>query len=159
MYDFFIQIHFKLEFGRVQSNQGNECTKITKFIHSLNEYHFHIRRIYYVYTFWFRGDIMHSEEHLETKINQSKGVDYMSTVTAQKWGNSLGIRIPKDAAHRIGIDQGSEMVLNVIVSENIITLKPKKTQKKYTLQELLSQITPENRHKEIDFGIEGRELF
>ncbi len=102
---------------------------------------------------------MYSEEHLETKINQSKGADYMSTVTAQKWGNSLGIRIPKDAADRIGIDQGSELVLNVIGSENIITLKPKKARKKYTLQELLSQITPENRHKEIDFGIEGRELF
>lgn len=101
---------------------------------------------------------MYSKEHLETKINQSKGVNYMSTVTAQKWGNSLGIRIPKDAADRLGIDQGSEMELNVIGDENIITLKPKKTRKKYTLQELLSQITPENRHKEIDFGTEGREL-
>lgn len=94
----------------------------------------------------------------ETKINQSKGVDYMSTVTAQKWGNSLGVRIPKEAADRIGIDQGSEMEINVIGSESTITLKPKKPQKKYTLEELLAQITPENRHKEVDFGIEGREL-
>lgn len=82
----------------------------------------------------------------------------MSTVTAQKWGNSLGIRIPKDAADILGIDQGSEMTLNVIGNENIITLKPKKGRKKYTLQELLSQITPENKHEEIDFGTEGREL-
>lgn len=82
----------------------------------------------------------------------------MSTVVAQKWGNSLGIRIPKDAADIIGIDQGSEIELYVIGSENIITLKPKKIRKKYTLEELLSQITPENRHKEIDFGTEGREL-
>ncbi len=82
----------------------------------------------------------------------------MFTVTAQKWGNSLGIRIPKDIADRIGIKQGSEMNLSVIDSENIITLKPKKTRKKYTLQELLSQITPENRHEEIDFKIKGREL-
>lgn len=90
--------------------------------------------------------------------NKSKGVDYMTTVIAQKWGNSLGIRIPKEAAERIGIDQGSEMELNVIGSESIITLKPKKTRKKYTLEELLSQITPENRHKEVDLGAEGREL-
>lgn len=102
---------------------------------------------------------MNSKEHLETKITQTKGVDYMSTVIAQKWGNSLGIRIPKEAADRIGIEQGSEIELYVSGSENIITLKPKKTKKKYTLEELLSQITPENRHKEIDFGIEGRELF
>lgn len=101
---------------------------------------------------------MYSNENLENKINQSKGVDYMSTVVAQKWGNSLGIRIPKDAADRIGIDQGSEIELSVIGSESIITLKPKRTRKKYTLDELLSQITPENRHNEIDFGIEGREL-
>ncbi|WP_019413102.1 AbrB/MazE/SpoVT family DNA-binding domain-containing protein [Paenisporosarcina sp. TG20] len=101
---------------------------------------------------------MYSNDNLETKTNQNKGVDYMSTVVAQKWGNSLGIRIPKEAADRIGIEQGSEMELNVIGSECIITLKPKRTRKKYTLEELLSQITPENRHKEIDFGIEGREL-
>ncbi|MEG0449830.1 MAG: AbrB/MazE/SpoVT family DNA-binding domain-containing protein [Lysinibacillus sp.] len=101
---------------------------------------------------------MYSEEHFEQEKNQSKGVDYMATVTAQKWGNSLAIRIPKEAADRLGIDQGSEIELNVLENENIITLKPKKTQKKYTLQELLSQITPENRHNEIDFGVEGREL-
>lgn len=94
----------------------------------------------------------------KTKTNQNKGVDYMSTVTAQKWGNSLGIRIPKEAADRIGIDQGSEMELNVIGNNGTITLKPKRTRKKYTLEELLAQITPENQHKEVDFGIEGREL-
>ncbi len=104
------------------------------------------------------GDIMYSKEYLENKINQSKGVDYMSTVIVQKWGNSLGIRIPKDAADKIGIKQGSEIELNVIGNEGIITLKPKRTRKKYTLEELISQITPENRHEEIDFGIEGREL-
>ena len=101
---------------------------------------------------------MDSKEYLKTKISQTKGVDYMSTVVAQKWGNSLGIRIPKEAADRIGIDQGSEIELYVTENENTIILKPKRLQKKYTLEELLSQITPENRHSEIDFGIEGREL-
>ena len=101
---------------------------------------------------------MYSKEHLKNKIIQTKGVDYMSTVVVQKWGNSLGIRIPKEVADRIGIGQGSEIELYVPENQKIITLKPKKSQKKYTLEELLSQITPENRHKEIDFGIEGREL-
>ncbi len=80
----------------------------------------------------------------------------MSTVIAQKWGNSLGIRIPKEAADKIGISQGSEIQL--YVTENEITLRPKRIKKKYTLEELLSQITPENQHQEIDFGTEGREL-
>lgn len=82
----------------------------------------------------------------------------MATVTVQKWGNSLGIRIPKEAADRIGIVQGAEIELYVAENEKIITLKPKRLQKKFTLEELLSQITPENRHDEIDFGTEGREL-
>ena len=87
-----------------------------------------------------------------------KGVDFMSTVIAQKWGNSLGIRIPKEAADRIGISQGSEIELYIAGNNDSITLKPKKVTKKYTLEELLSQITPENQHKEIDYGSEGREL-
>ncbi|AKU26294.1 AbrB/MazE/SpoVT family DNA-binding domain-containing protein [Geobacillus stearothermophilus] len=97
---------------------------------------------------------------MNSKQNNSvkkKGENVMSTVIVQKWGNSLGIRIPKDAADQIGIQQGSEMELHVIENEGIITLKPKRARKKYTLEELLSQITPENRHKEIDFGVEGRE--
>ncbi|MCK7607416.1 AbrB/MazE/SpoVT family DNA-binding domain-containing protein [Geobacillus stearothermophilus] len=97
---------------------------------------------------------------MNSKQNNSvkkKGENVMSTVIVQKWGNSLGIRIPKDAADQIGIQQGSEMELHVIEDEGIITLKPKRARKKYTLEELLSQITPENRHKEIDFGVEGRE--
>lgn len=94
----------------------------------------------------------------QNNINQHKGVEYMSTVTAQKWGNSLGVRIPKEVADRLGIDQGSEMDLSILSKEGMITLKPKRARKKYSLSDLLSQITPENRHQEIDLGIEGREL-
>lgn len=101
---------------------------------------------------------MDLKENPETKVTQTKGVDYMSTVIAQKWGNSLGIRIPKEAAERVGISQGSEIELFIAENEGIITLKPKMTHKKYTLNELLSQITPENQHDEVDFGTEGREL-
>ncbi|MFC0297824.1 AbrB/MazE/SpoVT family DNA-binding domain-containing protein [Geobacillus jurassicus] len=94
----------------------------------------------------------------QNSIAKKKGENDMSTVIVQKWGNSLGIRIPKDAADQIGIKQGSEMELHVIENEGIITLKPKRTRKKYTLEELIAQITPENQHEEMDFGVEGREL-
>ncbi|MCP1322072.1 hypothetical protein [Bacillus sp. S0628] len=33
-----------------------------------------------------------------------------------------------------------------------------KTTKKYSLGELLDQCKPENRHEEVEFGIEGKEL-
>ena len=91
-------------------------------------------------------------------LNHDKGVDYMSTVIAQKWGNSLGIRIPKEAADKIGIDQGTELELSVSSQQGIITIKPKKVKKEYSLEELLSRITAENRHSEIELGKEGREL-
>ncbi|UWJ21245.1 AbrB/MazE/SpoVT family DNA-binding domain-containing protein [Bacillus cereus] len=35
---------------------------------------------------------------------------------------------------------------------------PKKQLKKYSLDELIAQCKPENRHEEVDLGIEGREL-
>lgn len=53
----------------------------------------------------------------------------------------------------IAIKQGSEVELSVVDNEKI-TLVPKNKRKKYSLEELLSKITPENRHNEIDFGVE-----
>ena len=78
----------------------------------------------------------------------------MST-TVQKWGNSLGIRIPSQIAERIAVSQGSEVDLVVSDDHSLIVI-PKK--KKPTLEELLAQCTPENRHDEMDFGVEGKEL-
>lgn len=101
---------------------------------------------------------MKSKKEIANKIKPSRGVDFVAIVTAQKWGNSLGIRIPKEAAEQIGIEQGSELILSVNGNESTIVLKPQKARKKYKLEELLSQITPENRHETIDFGSEGREL-
>lgn len=84
---------------------------------------------------------------------KNKGVGVMTT-KVQKWGNSLAIRIPKNIADQIDIDQGSELELHV--QNNELTVRPKK--KKRTLDELLSQVTDKNRHKEIDFGVEGNEI-
>jgi antitoxin MazE len=77
------------------------------------------------------------------------------SVTVQKWGNSLGIRIPSYIAEMIEVRQGTEVEL--IVGENhTLTIVPKK--RKPTLEQLLAQCRPEQRHQEIDFGIEGKEL-
>jgi antitoxin MazE len=75
--------------------------------------------------------------------------------TVQKWGNSLGIRIPSQIAEKIAVSQGSEVDLIVAYDHSLIVM-PKK--KKPTLEELLAQCQPENRHDEIDFGVEGKEL-
>jgi antitoxin MazE len=86
--------------------------------------------------------------------NQKKEDVSMST-TVQKWGNSLGIRIPSQIAERIAIGQGSEVDL-VVGEDHTLIVIPKK--KKPTLEELLAQCKPENRHDEIDLGIEGKEM-
>ena len=86
--------------------------------------------------------------------NENKGVLKMPA-TVQKWGNSLGIRIPKKVAEEFGIVNGSQM--EIIVKEGQIILEPAKIE--LTLEELMAQITPENHHEEIDFGKpEGNEL-
>lgn len=67
-----------------------------------------------------------------------------------KWGNSLAIRIPQNIAREINITEGS--VVDFIVKDGNLTIKPKK-RKRYSLSELVNQITPENRHDEIDSGV------
>lgn len=91
--------------------------------------------------------------------NKGNEVELMTAATTvQKWGNSLGVRIPKDIAERIKIHQGSEIEMSVMENEDKIILMPKKPQIEYSLEDLLAQCKPENRHEEIDFGVEGKEL-
>lgn len=64
----------------------------------------------------------------------------------QKWGNSLGIRIPKAIAVQAGIEEGTMIEFHIEGEQIIIKRKQKK------LNDLLSQITPENVHKEVSTG-------
>lgn len=90
---------------------------------------------------------------MEKRIGKRREI-YMST-TIQKWGNSLGIRIPSQIAERIAVSQGSEVDL-VVSDDHTLIVIPKK--KKPTLEDLLAQCRSDNRHDEIDFGVEGKEL-
>ncbi|MBM7645986.1 antitoxin MazE [Scopulibacillus daqui] len=93
------------------------------------------------------------------ETNQNKEAEIMTMATTiQKWGNSLAVRIPKDIAERINIHKGSEIEIRVEESEGTIKIVPIKRPKSYSLEELLKQCKPENRHQEIDFGSEGNEL-
>ncbi|MCU0820974.1 MAG: AbrB/MazE/SpoVT family DNA-binding domain-containing protein [Spirochaetes bacterium] len=69
-------------------------------------------------------------------------------VKVQKWGNSLGVRIPKSYAEDIDIDQGS--LIDISKEKDRIVIKP--IRKKEKLSDLLSKITKDNLHKEIDTG-------
>lgn len=77
------------------------------------------------------------------------------TTKVQKWGNSLAVRIPSSIAEQLDLSQGSEVELSV--ENQSITVKPKK--KKPTLEELVAQITPKNKHEEVDLGEKERNCF
>jgi len=64
-------------------------------------------------------------------------------------GNSLGISIPNELANEIGLEIGSEVELRVV--NGCLKIYPPGTPH-YTLEELVAQITPENRHEEVDWG-------
>ena len=68
---------------------------------------------------------------------------------AAKWGNSIGVRIPKDLANKTGIDVDS--AVEIKEADGGVIIKPVET-KEYSLKELVKRITPRNRHSEIDFG-------
>ena len=67
----------------------------------------------------------------------------------QKWGNSLGVRIPKNVAQDVHIQEGSSVELSV--EEGRLIISPRK-KGKYTLKELVDRITLENMHSETDWG-------
>jgi antitoxin MazE len=67
----------------------------------------------------------------------------------QRWGNSLAIRIPKAFAEEAGLQPNDEV--EITVHEGQIVLTPKKV-KTYVLDQLLKEVTPENRPDEWDMG-------
>ena len=69
-------------------------------------------------------------------------------VQITKWGTSLGIRVPKEVATRIGLSEGSRVDVTTEGNRIIISAK----QPVYTLAELLSGMTPEAMHEAFDWG-------
>jgi antitoxin MazE len=66
-----------------------------------------------------------------------------------KWGNSLAVRIPRAVAKEARLSEGDSLAMD-LTSDGSIVLQS--TRRKYELKDLVSQITPENRHSETDWG-------
>lgn len=64
------------------------------------------------------------------------------------WGNSQALRIPKAMLDEMQIKEGDEVEL--MVENGRLTVQP--VYPKLTLDSLLAAITPENCHREIDWG-------
>jgi antitoxin MazE len=72
-----------------------------------------------------------------------------------KWGNSLAVRLTKAIAQQAGVSEGDRVSVSVAADGSIVL---RGVRRKYSLKELVSGITPRNRHREMDWGGQaGRE--
>jgi len=75
-------------------------------------------------------------------------------VEFQKWGNSLAVRVPSAFAREVGAAEGKRAELTVENGALVVrvpTARPKKP-RRYRLEDLVADITPENRHAETNWG-------
>jgi antitoxin MazE len=71
-----------------------------------------------------------------------------TTKQLSKWGNSLGVRLPKSVAREAHLGDGD--TVQVSVDNGAIVIRPSRP--RYSLDELVRRITPKNRHDEIEWG-------
>jgi antitoxin MazE len=75
----------------------------------------------------------------------------------QRWGNSLGLRIPRSFAEEAGVEAGSQVDLSVRDGDLVVRTTKRR---KYRLSELLKKVTIKNLHGEVDAGGPvGREVW
>jgi antitoxin MazE len=66
-----------------------------------------------------------------------------------KWGNSLGVRLPKALAEQAGIGEGTEIDI-VLDGDRIVVQRARPL--RYELHEMVSLIKESNIHDEIETG-------
>lgn len=66
-----------------------------------------------------------------------------------RWGNSLALRLPRKLAASHNLEDGS--IVEIIEDSGELKLRPVKG-RKYGLNDLLTGITAENRHEEVETG-------
>lgn len=82
-------------------------------------------------------------------IHRTRKYIQAMNVKIAKWGNSLGIRIPKSLIREIGLQEEDE--LEISTEGNKLIIIPK-NRKKYTLSELLEGMEEKHLHSEVDWG-------
>lgn len=74
-------------------------------------------------------------------------------VRLQKWGNSIGVRLPKPMLEQVGLREGAQV--DVMVEGDHLVIRRGRP----SLADLLARCKPENRPDPMDFGPPvGREM-
>ena len=74
-------------------------------------------------------------------------------VKLAKWGNSLGVRVPKAAADAAGLKAGTEV--DVLVEGRDLRIRPSIPFKSYRLEDLIAEMVrlgPENEPETVNWG-------
>lgn len=75
-------------------------------------------------------------------------------VKVSKWGNSLGVRLPRSLAQHIGVNEGQ--IVEISVDGARLTVEP--IPRAYSLADLLVNMTPDAMREAFDWGEDvGRE--
>ena len=70
-------------------------------------------------------------------------------VSVTRWGNSLGLRIPKDIAGRLGLSEGARVEVEAEGDRIVIRVgRPR-----YRLDKLLADVTPDAMHAAFDWRL------
>lgn len=77
------------------------------------------------------------------------------TVKLQKWGNSMGVRIPKSIIEKVNLAENDELIIEQ--QDGKIVIFPAK--KKLSLNEMMEKVTSSNLHGEDDLKPEGNEVW
>lgn len=74
-----------------------------------------------------------------------------------KWGNSLAVRIPQAIVREARLLEGDRLSLDLAADGSIVL---RSRRRKYSLDKLVSQIKPANRHGEGEWGLPmGKEVW
>ncbi len=71
-----------------------------------------------------------------------------ATTQIARWGNSLGLRIPKAIAREANVDEGD--TVDVSVKHGVIVIRASRPT--HSLDQLVARITSRNRHGETGWG-------
>jgi len=69
-----------------------------------------------------------------------------------KWGNSLALRVPSAFAKEVGATEGKSGEMTVENGALVVKVVTPRKRRRYHLENLIEQITEENRHPETGWG-------
>ena len=76
-------------------------------------------------------------------------------VQLAKWGNSLGLRVPRDVAARLGLKEGARVDIETLDDGRMVVTR---SRRRFTLDELLAGLKPEREHSLEDDSPKGEEI-